>query len=231
MPLASPDMYEGANALAKAAAAPAGGTSSVPSSTPPSSSTSNNAPKPGVPPPAGQYDLNTDPVLNQVQASVAAANSQAQAQALAQQKQALLAYGDPSLAKAMLGAKDPTYLAILGGDPESQLGQLGRQYGQERRQFETTIDPSLVDSGYRAEQEGNMAQAYQDALAQAASGIQSQLQGIQGDLGSEEAQQAQAESQAISYAYNRALTQQLALASASGTSGSSLANLLSALGG
>lgn len=216
------------NGLAQAAVAPAGGGSSVPSSTPPSSSTSNNAPT--APPPPNQYDLSSDPVLQQVQASVTAANSQAQAQALAQQKSALLAYGDPVLAKTILGAKDPTYLAIMGGDPESQLAQLGRQYGQERRQFDTTIDPSLVNSGYRVEQEGNMAQAYQDALAQAASGIQSQLQGYQSDLSSEEAQQAQALSQAVSDAYNRALQQQLATASASG-SGDSLTALLQALGG
>src|SRR6184192_1413467 len=51
------------------------------SPTPPSSSTSNNAPGSGAAPPPA-FDLNADPVLQQVQAQMASANSMAQSGAL-----------------------------------------------------------------------------------------------------------------------------------------------------
>ena len=190
---------------------PAGGASSVPSPKPPSASTSNNAPGGGgaagsAPPPA--FDLNADPVLQQVQAQMAASNSQAQAGALSQEEQALLQLGDPALAQSILGANDPM-LSAIGNNPESQYSQLGRQYKQELQQFGETIDPSLVDSGYRVQQEGNMAQSYQDALAQAASGFQNQYQSIKDALAQTEAQNADTLSQALSDAYTRALQQAL----------------------
>ena len=184
---------------------------------PPSASTSNNAPTgggsgggAGAPPPA-PFDLNADPVLQQVQAQMSSANSMANSSALSQEEQALLQLGDPALAQSILGANDPM-LAAIGNNPESQYAQLHRQYGQQLRQFDTTIDPSLVNSGYRVEQEGNMAQGLQDALAQAASGFQSQYQGIKGQLAQELAQNADTLSQAYSDAYNRAVQQQLARA-------------------
>lgn len=179
-----------------------------PSSTPPSPSTSNNAPGGGsggsgaAPPPA--FDLNADPVLQQVQAQMASANSMANASALSQEEQALLQLGDPALAKSILGANDPM-LAAIGNNPESQYAQLHRQYGQQLRQFDTSIDPSLVNSGYRVEQEGNMAQGLQDALAQAASGFQNEYQGIKNQLAQALAGNADTLSQAWSDAYNRAI--------------------------
>lgn len=177
-----------------------------PSSTPPSPSTSNNAPGGGgsgsAPPPS--FDLNADPVLQQVQAQMASSNSMAQSSALSQEEQALLQLGDPALAASILGANDPM-LAAIGNNPESQYAQLHRQYGQQLRQFDTTIDPSLVNSGYRVEQEGNMAQGLQDALSQAASGFQNQYQGIQNQLAQTLAGNADTLSQAWSDAYNRAI--------------------------
>ena len=209
---------------------PAGGNTAVPSAKPPSPSTSNNAPSAGgaAALPAA-FDLNADPVLQQVQAQMASANSQAQAGALSQEEQALLQLGDPALASSILGANDPM-LAAIRNNPESQYSQLGRQYHQQLQQFGETIDPSLVDSGYRVQQEGNMAQAYQDALAQAASGFQNQYQSIRDALAQTEAQNADALSQAYSDAYNRALQEQLANASVL-PSGSNLSAILSALGG
>lgn len=208
---------------------PAGGFSSVPSPKPPSSSTSNNAPGAGgssaAPPPA--FDLNADPVLQQVQAQMSSSNSQAQAAALSQEEQALLQLGDPALAASILGQSDPMVQAAAN-NPESQYAQLHRQYGQQLRQFDTSIDPSLVNSGYRVEQEGNMAQALQDALAQAASGFQNQYAGIQNQLSQTEAQNADTLSQAWSDAYNRAVQQQLATPS---VPAGSLQSLISALGG
>lgn len=180
---------------------------------PPSASTSNNAPTggsggAGAPPPA-PFDLNADPVLQQVQAQMASANSMANASALSQEEQALLQLGDPALAQSILGANDPM-LGAIGNNPESQYAQLHRQYGQQLRQFDTTIDPSLVNSGYRVEQEGNMAQGLQDALAQAAAGFQSQYQGIRGQLAQALAGNADTLSQAYSDAYNRAIQRALA---------------------
>ena len=158
---------------------------------------------------------------------MASANSMAQSSALSQEEQALLQLGDPALAQSILGANDPM-LAAIGNNPESQYSQLHRQYGQQLRQFDTSIDPSLVNSGYRVEQEGNMAQAYQDALAQAASGFQNQYQGIRGQLAQELAQNADTLSQAYSDAYNRAVQQQLAIPS---VPAGSLSALIAALGG
>lgn len=208
---------------------PAGGNSSMPSPKPPSASSSNNAPGGGgggeQPAP---FDLNADPVLQQVQAQMASANQQAQAGALSQEEQALLQLGDPALAASILGRHDPM-LAAIGRNPESQYAQLGRQYRDQLAQFGETIDPSLVDSGYRVQQEGSMAQAYQDALAQAAAGFQNQYQSIRDQLAQTEAQNADTLSQAWSDAYNRAVQQQLATASTV-PSGSSLSSILSALG-
>ena len=182
---------------------------------PPSASTSNNAPTgggggAGAPPPA-PFDLNADPVLQQVQAQMSSANSMANSSALSQEEQALLQLGDPALAQSILGANDPM-LAAIGNNPESQYSQLHRQYGQQLRQFDRTIDPSLVNSGYRIDQEGTMAQALQDALANAASGFQNTYAGIQGQLASTLAANAGTLSQAYSDAYNRAVQQQLARA-------------------
>lgn len=208
---------------------PAGGNTAATNPKPPSASTSNNAPSAGG---AGAqpspFDLNADPVLQQVQAQMAASNSQASAGALSQEEQALLQLGDPALAATILGNNSPM-LGSIKNNPESQYAQLQRQYQQQLQQFGETIDPSLVDSGYRVQQEGNMAQALQDSLAQAASGFQSQYQQIQNALQQQEAQNADTLSQAWSDAYNRALEQQLANASVL-PSGSSLSSILSALG-
>ena len=119
-------------------------------------------------------------------------------------------------------------LAAVGNNPESQYAQLRRQYGQQLQNFGETIDPSLVDSGYRVQQEGQMSQGLQDALAQAASGFQNQYQGIKDQLAQTEAGNADTLSQAWSDAYNRALQQQLNTAS---VSPSSLSSIIAALGG
>lgn len=200
-------------------AQPAGGASSVPSPKPPSASTSNNAPSAAGAAQPAPFDLNADPVLQQVQAQMAAANQQAQAGALSQEEQALLQLGDPALAQSILGSSDPM-VAAAANNPESQYAQLKRQYQQQLQQFGETIDPSLVDSGYRVQQEGNMAQAYQDALAQAAAGFQNQYQSIRDALAQSEAQNADTLSQAWSDAYDRALQEALANPSVAPSPGS-----------
>lgn len=211
--LTNPTMTQTPSLGSKVTPAPAGGASSVPnpsatpgvpSSTPPSSSTSNNAPAP-----ASLFNLTSDPVLQQVMAQMQSANSTDQAQALSQEEQALLSYGDPALASAVLGSSDPIAAAIAN-NPQSQLAQLAQQNQEQQQNFIETLDPSLVNSGYRVQQQGLLNQNYQNALAQAASGIQGTLQGIQGNLSSEEAANQNTLTQAISDAYNRALASQLA---------------------
>lgn len=179
------------------------------SAKPPSSSTSNNAPSSSAGPQAQTlFDPAADPVYQQVQAQMAAANSQAQSLALSQEEQELLNLGDPALAQAMLGANDPMISAI-GNNPESQYAQLARQYQQQLQQFNETIDPSLVDSGYRVLQDTNMAQALQDARAAAASQAQSQIQQYMDQSAATQAGDANTLSQALADAYNRYVQQYL----------------------
>lgn len=178
----------------------------VSSSTPPSSSTSNNAPNPNDPlSNYGGYDLTTDPVLQMVQASTTAANSMAQATALRQQEQLLLAYGDPTLASAVLGANDPIVAALQKGNPESTLSMLGRQHDQQVTNFDTGLDPSLTFSGYRVKQEGLLNQNYLDALANAAASVQTGLGGIGDNLNNALAGDNTTLQNAIADAYARAV--------------------------
>jgi len=127
------------------------------------------------------FDLQTDPALQQVNALAGLSDQQANAQALQQRQQQLLAYGDPKLAAAVLGQNDPTVQAA-GQNQESQLAMLGRERDQNLRDFETQLDPSLAFSGYRVGQEQRLGQAYQDALAQAAAGVQGNLGTITNEL-------------------------------------------------
>lgn len=175
----------------------------------------------GQPPPPGgnpysQYDLNSDPVLQQVNAITALADQNAQAAALRNREQLLLNYGDPALTASLLGANDP-YVQAAGQNQESTLAQLLRSYHHGLQNFDTNLDPSLAFSGYRVGQEGLIGQSYQDTLAQAAAGIQSGLGGITDQLNHQlEADNAQ-RAQALADAYQRAV--QNALANPPATSG------------
>lgn len=127
------------------------------------------------------FDLQTDPALQRVNALAGLSDQQANAQALQERQQQLLQYGDPTLAAAVLGQNDPTVTAA-GQNQESQIAMLGRQRDKNLHDFETQLDPSLTFSGYKVGQEQQLGQAYQDALAQAAAGVQGNLGSITGDL-------------------------------------------------
>lgn len=146
------------------------------------------------------FDLQTDPALQQVNALAGLSDQQATAQALKERQQQLLAYGDPTLAAAVLGQSDPTVQAA-GQNQESQLAMLGRQRDQNLRDFETQLDPSLTFSGYKVGQEQKLGQAYQDALAQAAAGVEGNLDTISGDLNSALAQNNVDRINALAQAY------------------------------
>lgn len=164
--------------------------------------------QPAAPPP-GQYDLNADPVLQQVNAITLLADQNAQTAALRNREQMLLNYGDPALAASVLGADDP-YVQAAGQNQQSTLAQLLRSYHHGLQNFDATLDPSLAFSGYRIGQEGQIGQDYQDSLAQAAAGLQSGLGSVTDQLN----QQLQADNaqraQALADAYQRFVQNALA---------------------
>lgn len=173
----------------------------------------------GAPTPtAGQFSFNlqTDPALQQVNAMVGLSDQQAQAQALKERQQLLLQYGDPTLASAVLGANDPTARAAALNQ-ESDLAQLGRQRDQNVQQFEQQLDPSLTFSGYKVGQEKLLGQAYQDALAKAAAGVQSNLDTINGNLNQELSQNQFQQGNALEQAYAQELQMILAGQAGGGT--------------
>lgn len=168
-----------------------------------STSSATDAAAGAMPDPA-QYDLNADPVLQQVQAAVTLGDQQANTAALQAREQLLEQYGDPGLAASNLGANDPMVKAA-GANPESTLALLKRGYTQGLTNYENTLDPSLIYSGARVHDEGLMGQQYQDRLAQAAAAVQSGLAGITGNLNSALASGQDKYDAALADAYNRAV--------------------------
>lgn len=155
------------------------------------------------------FDLNADPVLQQVQAAVTLGNSQAQSSALNARDQALLGYGDPALAAQVLGSSDPM-VAAAGQNPESTLALLKRNYNQGLWNFDNTLDPSLVYSGARIRGEQQLGQTYQDNLASAAANIQSTLAGINDSLNQALQGNQDRYDNALSTAYQNAISEALA---------------------
>jgi hypothetical protein len=135
-------------------------------------------------PTGGTYDINTDPALQQVEALTGLSDTQAKAEALKERQQLLLQYGDQSLAQSILGANDPT-AAAAGKSTTSTLAQLNNQRTQDVKQLSDALNKAnLFYGGYRVDQEGQAAQNYQNALAQAAGAVQSALGGIDTNLNS-----------------------------------------------
>lgn len=130
------------------------------------------------------YDLNTDPALQQIQSLVGMSNQQAQSSALKQRQDLLLAYGDPGVAGAVLGTSDPIAQAA-GQNPNSTVAQLGQSHDRNVKQLlESLNGQNLGYSGYRVTQEQQVGQDYQNALAQAAAGLNSSLGGVDSNLAS-----------------------------------------------
>lgn len=162
-----------------------------------------------TPPPNSQYDVSSDPVLQQVNAAMALADQNAQAAALRGRQQALLGYGDPALAAQILGANDP-FVQAAGQNQEGTVQQLLRAYQEGLHNFDTGLDPSLAYSGYRIGQEGEIGQTYQDNLSKAAADIQAQLGGYTDTLNQALEADQQQRIQALADAYQRALQAALA---------------------
>ena len=168
-------------------------------------------------PPPGQFDLSADPVLQQVEASIARANADAAASALRNREQDLLQYGDSGLAASVLGANDPMVQAA-GQNQESTLALLKRGYQQGLWNFDNTMDPSLLFSGARIKGEGQLGQDYQDRQSAAAAQIQAELGQITDAYNNAlEGNQSQLDN-ALADAYARAVQNALTSPPASGSS-------------
>lgn len=189
-----------------------GGNGGPPPPPPPPPPPGGNPPpaQPPAPPtqPQSQYDISSDPVLQQVNAMTALTDQHAQASALRDRQQQLLNYGDPALAASILGINDP-FVGAVGQNQDSTLSLLGRARDQNLHNFTTTLDPSLAFSGYRIGQEGLLGQQYQDSLARAAAGIQGNLGGISDNLNATLEADANQRAQALADAYARAIQQAL----------------------
>ena len=159
-------------------------------------------PTPAASPPT--YDYLTDPVLVQINAQQQMVIAQAQASALAQQKAALIAYGDPSLAMSVLG--DQATADAAAANPTSTLATLAATNATNIRSTNETENKSnLFYSSDRGYQLGLGQQAYLANQASAASSLQSSLGGISTNLLASEQAAYNAEAQAQEDAYNRAL--------------------------
>jgi hypothetical protein len=151
-----------------------------------------------------QYDINTDPALQQTRALTGESDQQATADANAQRAAALIAYGDPKLAQAVLG--DSNVAASAAGNPNSTVAQLGQQFGRNENQLTEALNANnLLYSGYRVQQEQQAEQDYQNALANAAGQVQGGLNTISGNLASALASNQQQREQALADAANRAM--------------------------
>lgn len=127
------------------------------------------------------YDINTDPALQAVQSLLGMSDEQARASALKQKQDQLLAYGDENLARSLLG--DDAFAKAAGKNPTSTLAQLGQQRGRNVHDLTEGLNKAnLLYSGYRVNQEEQGAQDFQNALAQAAAGVNSSLGGIDSNL-------------------------------------------------
>jgi hypothetical protein len=173
--------------------------------------------QPAAPLPPGQYDLSADPVLQQVQASIARANADAGASALRQREQDLLQYGDSGLAGSVLGAHDPMVQAA-GQNQESTLALLKRGYEQGLSGFDNNLDPSLLFSGARIKDEGLLGQDYQDRKSAAAAQIQSELGSITDAYNNAIEANQGTEDNALADAYARAVQSALVSPPADGSS-------------
>lgn len=150
------------------------------------------------------YDLNTDPALQQIQALAGMNDQQAQSQALKERQNLLLQYGDPDVAAAVLGANDPTVQAARQ-NPTSTRSQLSQSRDRNLKVLEDGLNKAnLSYSGYRVTQEQQAGQDYQNALAQAAAGLNSNLDTVSGNLASALAGNQQLRAQGIQSAADRA---------------------------
>lgn len=185
--------------------------------TPGPSTRSVSAPSnPSAPPVSSAgTDWTSDPIYQLVTGQQNLAINQAKAEALKQQSQAVIAYGDPNLALAITG--DQNVAAAAGANKASTLAQLVAENQKNVRDVnETENKNNTFYSSDRGYQLGLAQQAYLNNTAQALSGLQQSL----GQINTNRLSALQAarftEQQAASDAYNRAVANPPGIPSSSG---------------
>ena len=160
-------------------------------------------------PPAGQppqytFDYSTDPILQQITAQQQMVVAQAQADSLAQQKAALISYGDPNLAMSVLG--DKLTADAAANNPGSALAQLAAKNQSDKRSLtETENKSNLLYSSDYGYQSGLLQKSYLGSQANAAADVQGKLGTIGTQLLAAEQAAYDKDIQAQQDAYTRAL--------------------------
>jgi hypothetical protein len=151
---------------------------------------------------ANAYDIHTDPALQEVDALTGKTEEDARAAALQQKQAQLLQYGDPALARSLLG--DETIAQAAAANPNSTVQQLGTQRDHNLHQLTEDLNKgNLLFGGYRINQEDQAGRDYQNALAQAAAGVNSNIGQIDANLASALGGTQAQHIQALIDAYNR----------------------------
>ncbi len=159
------------------------------------------------PTPIGQkttYDYSTDPALVNITAQQNLAIQQAQQEALAQQKQALIAYGDPNLALAVLGDK-ATAQAAQGNTASTLATLAAKNQANVRSTNESENKANLTYSSDRGYQLGLAQQAYLQDQATAATALQGTLGSANQSVLAAKQNAANVEATAQNAAYDRAI--------------------------
>lgn len=148
----------------------------------------------------GDTSIDYDPALVQIRASNTRNLGQAQAAALAGRRKTLQDFGDPLLAKSLLGENDPT-LASISSDPEkstSVLARLARTYQDRTKQNDEELNQgNLWYSGYRGNVLKGIAQDRATDEADATSNVNTALAQIGAALLKQQNDAADAEARGV----------------------------------
>lgn len=145
-------------------------------------------------PGGGSVDYSQDPILMQTQAAVQAQIAQAEAGALASEKQNLIRYGDPSLIAKVLGSSDSATEQAAKDNSFSTVAELGRWNQRSLSGIDTTANRNNLfysstrgrDRGLQQEdmvrQQTRTGNQLQDVLSGIAQGLLAQKQQGQAQL-------------------------------------------------
>lgn len=159
------------------------------------------------------FDFQSDPELARIRAEATAGRDRQLAQVREARRQALINFGSPELARAVLGNDDPT-IAAIGNNPNASnsiLAQINRANEGAVDQAEAgySSGSNLFYSGARAKGLADLAQSKVRQQADAEAQLRQQLSGFTGAEAAAEEDMRSAISGAQSGAYERAMQQAL----------------------
>lgn len=153
------------------------------------------------------FSYQDDPMRVQARAAAEAGLTGAKARALEAKRKAVLAFGDPELARRVLGADDPT-VAAISGDPNqsaSVIGRLRKGYNDQVAQTEEDLNANnLFFGGHRGKLLTDLATQHQQQQVDAQRGLEGQLSGISEGLSGAEGAYRDAVMSGEQGAYQRA---------------------------